>query len=127
MSVWKAPRNDLLPTGFLKMYGKPLHEVLAKIATASFRLGHFPQRFRNALVVVLHKVGKPKEVTRTPDGWRPISLLSTIGKVIKATIGDRIAKAAEEHKLLPEGQIGNRRQRSTDLAIRLIIEAIRTV
>ena len=126
MSPWKAPGNDLLPTGFLKMYGKPLHQVLAKIATASFRLGHFPQQFRSALVVVLRKAGKPEEVTRTPGGWRPISLLSTIGKVIKATISDRIAEAAEEHKLLPEGQIGNRRQRSTDLAIRLITKAVRT-
>ena len=41
MSVWKALRNDLLPMGFLKIYGKPLYEVLTKIATVSFRLGHF--------------------------------------------------------------------------------------
>ena len=48
-------------------------------------------------------------MTRTPGGWRLISLLSTIGKVIEVIIGDRIAKVAEEYKLLPEGQMGNRR------------------
>jgi len=33
---------------------------------------------------------------------------------------------AEKHCLLPKGQMGNRRQRSTELAIRLVTEAVRT-
>ena len=53
--------------------------------------------------MVFRKVGKLEEVTQTPSGWRPISLLSTIGKVIKVIISDRITKAAEEYKLLLEG------------------------
>ena len=59
--------------------------------------------------MVFCKVGKPKEVMRTPGGWRPISLLSIIGKVIEVIINDRIAKTAEEYKLLLKGQMGNRR------------------
>ncbi len=116
----------MLPVGFLKLCGEPLFRTLAKIATASFALEHVLKRFRSALVVVLSKPGKREAVTRTPGGWRPISLLSTIGKVIEAAMGNRIAEAAETHNLLPEGQMGNRRQRSTELAIRLVTEAART-
>lgn len=123
---WKSPGNDLLPTGFLKLCGRPLYEALAAIATASFRLGHFPKRFRSALVVVIPKPGKKESVMRTPGGWRPVSLLSTIGKVIEAAMGERITSAAEANGLLPDEQMGNRKERSTELAVRLVTEAVRT-
>ena len=32
---------------------------------------------------------------------------------------------AEEHQLLPEGQMGNRRGRSIELAVRMVVEAAR--
>lgn len=86
---------------------------------------HFPQRFRSSRVVVLRKPGKPLAVQKTPGGWRPIALLSTVGKVLEAIIGERIAGAAEERQILPEGQMGNRKGRSTALAIRLVTETVR--
>jgi hypothetical protein len=46
-------------------------------------------------VVVLRKAGKPDIVIKTPGGWRPISLLNTISKVIEITIGDYIIDIAE--------------------------------
>ena len=61
---------------------------------------------------------------KTPGGWCPIALLSTVGKVLKAIIGERIAKAAEEQQILPKGQMGNRKGRSTALAIQLVTEAV---
>ena len=63
---------------------------------------------------------------KTPGGWCPIALLSTVGKVLKAIIGERIAKAAEEQQILPKGQMGNRKGRSTALAIQLVTEAVQT-
>ena len=44
---------------------------------------------------------------------------------MEAIIGQRIANAAEEHQLLPEGQMGNRRGRSTELAVQIVVEAAR--
>ncbi len=38
----------------------------------------------------------------------------------------RITKTAEEQRLLPEGQMGNRQGRSTELAIRVVTEAVYT-
>jgi hypothetical protein len=126
-AAWKAPGpDDLLPIGFLKACGPPLAEILARLANASFSLEYFPKRFRNAGVVVLRKPGKTLRQQQTPGGWRPISLLSTIGKVIETVVGKRIAEAAEEHRLLPDGQMGNRKDRSTELAVRMVTDSVYT-
>jgi hypothetical protein len=122
--AWKAPGDDGLPVGFLRACGPPLYHTLAAIATASFQVGYFPTCCKTAKVVVIQKPGKPPEARQTPGGWRPISLLSTVGKVLEAIIGARIASAAEDHNVLPEGQMGNRRGRSTETAIRMVTATV---
>ncbi|RCI14153.1 hypothetical protein L249_5967, partial [Ophiocordyceps polyrhachis-furcata BCC 54312] len=42
--------------------------------------GYFPARYKESNVIVLRKAGKSLEVLRTPRGYRPISLLNTVGK-----------------------------------------------
>ena len=59
-------------------------------------------------------------------GWRPISLLNTLGKITEAILVERIANVAEEHKLLPNYQMGNRKYRSTELAVRLLTDQVQT-
>ena len=124
--AWKAPGPDLLPTGFLKACKGPLAKLLAKLATASLRLEHFPTQFRAAKVVVLRKPGKTIAQQQTAGAYRPISLLNAIGKVIETAFSRRFAAAAEVQGLLPETQMGNRPQRSTDLAIKLVVDATHT-
>jgi hypothetical protein len=118
--------DDLLPMGFLKACGPPLAKILAAVATASFQISYFPKRFRQAGIIVVRKPGKTEAEMHTASGWRPIVLLSTIGKVIEAAMKMKIAGIAEEKGLLPESQMGNRPGRSTDLAIRLVTEAVYT-
>jgi len=89
-------------------------------------LEHYPIQFKKAAVVVLRKSGKTLLQQQTAGAYRPISLLSTIGKVIEAIIGRRIASAAEAHKLLPTLQMGNRPKRSTELAIKMVVDAAHT-
>src|SRR5208337_4938992 len=85
-SVWKAPGTDLLPTGVLKAYGLPLARIMTKLTNASFKVKYFPKRFRRAEVVVLRKAGKSIKAQRTPGVYRPITLLSTLGKVIETAM-----------------------------------------
>ena len=124
--AWKAPGPDLLPTGFLKACKAPLARLLAEIATACLRCGHYPIRFRAANVVVLRKPGKTVAQQQTAGAYRPISLLNAMGKVIEKAISSRIAAAAEAQGLLPETQMGNRPERSTDLVIKLVVDATHT-
>jgi len=121
---WKAPGADLLPTGFLKACGEPLTRILAILTTGCLRLGWFPPRFKVAKTVVLQKPGKPPAAYRTPAGYRPIALLPTIGKVIEVVVARRVTEAAEANGLLPDEQMGNRANRSTELAIRLVVAQI---
>ncbi len=74
--------------------------------------------------MVLTKPGKPPATYKTPKGYRPIALLSTLGKVLEAILAKRVAEAAEWHGLLPDEQMGNRAHRSTELAIRLVVAQV---
>lgn len=59
--------------------------------------------------------------------WRPIALLNTIGKLIKAELASKLQHAAVTHNLLPPEQIGNRPSRSTETALHLIVSAVKHV
>ena len=86
------------------------------------RVLYFPRRFRNA-----RGAAETREDNSTaPTGWRPIALLNTVGKVIEAIVAGRIADATEVNNLLPANQMGNKRNRFSELAIRLLTDQIRT-
>jgi hypothetical protein len=48
--------------------------------------------------------------------------LNIIGKIVKAAFARRITNVAKAKHLLPDEQISNKRERSTNLAIRIIIK-----
>jgi hypothetical protein len=93
------------------------------LVISSFNAIYFPRRFKIAKITVLPKPNKTIAQKATPGAWRPISLLNTIGKIVKAAFARRITNMAEAKHLLPNGQMSNRRERSTNLAIKIIIEA----
>ena len=63
-------------------------EALAKIITASFEQGIFPQSLKLARVVPVHKGGSKAEVAN----YRPISLLSSFSKIYEKLMHRRIAE-----------------------------------
>jgi hypothetical protein len=121
----RAPGLDGIPNGFLKAMGPKMADAIALLATACWELGHYPQQFKNARTVALRKPGKPSY--SDPGAWRPIALLSTIGKVIETLIAKRLSKVAEENGLLPEAQMGARAGRSTETALELLTRQIHTI
>ena len=121
----KAPGSDSIPNDFLKAMGEPLAAAVAAIATACWRLGHYPKQFKHARTVVIRKPGKA--AYDVPGAWRPIALLNTIGKLIEALTANRLRDAAEEHGLLPDTQMGARKGKSTETALELLVEQVRTV
>lgn len=123
---WKAPGEDGVPTGFVKACGDPVLEAITTLLNATCAVGWFPTRFRSAQVVVIKKPGKKKEDYKAAGGWRPISLLSTVGKILEAAVAARITREAEERLLLPDMQMGNRAHRSTETAVRLLAELVKT-
>jgi hypothetical protein len=119
---WKAPEKDNIATGLLKACGKPLHQTLAALIISSFIAAYFPRRFRIAKITVLPKRNKTLEQKSTLGAWRPISLLNIVGKIIEAAFAQRIIDIAEVKHLLLDGQMGNKRNKLTNLAVRMVVE-----
>jgi hypothetical protein len=70
---------DGVPNGFLRAMGPKMAQALAMLATAYWELGHYPHQLKRARAITLRKPGKPKY--SGPGAWRPIALLSAIGKL----------------------------------------------
>jgi hypothetical protein len=49
-------------------------------------------------------------------------LLNIVSKIIKAGFARLITNAAKAKQLLPNGQMGNKRDKSTDLTIRIMVK-----
>jgi hypothetical protein len=66
---------------------------------------HLPLRWKTATVVMLPKTPRPAS---TPSKYRPISLLSAVGKVAEAVILRRLKAFVDASHALPEFQFGFR-------------------
>jgi hypothetical protein len=100
--------------------------MLAALITNSFNAAYFPRKFRTAKISVLPKPSKTIAQKAIPEAWRPIFLLNAVGKIIKVAFARLITNAAEARQFLPNVQMGmkmgNKRDKSTDLVIRMIVE-----
>ncbi|EED15976.1 reverse transcriptase, putative [Talaromyces stipitatus ATCC 10500] len=70
--------------------------------------------------VILRKPGKPDY--SDPKAYRPIALLSTIGKALESVLARRLSYLVEQYDLLPKQHIGGCRGHSCELAIHLLLE-----
>jgi hypothetical protein len=121
----KCPGPDSIPNRFLKAMGQPLIQAIHSLIEVCITLEYFPTAFKHARTIVLRKPSKPDY--SAPSAWRPIALLNTIGKVLEVVLDRKLRTIAEEHHLFPDCQMGNRTNRSTDTALALLVEQIRTV
>ena len=121
----KAPGIDGMPNRFLRMVAGELLPQLTRLFQACIDLGYHPREFKTANTIVLRKPGK--DDYSEPKSYRPIALLSTMGKALEAVIAKRLSDCAEEYDLLPPEQMGARRGRSTETALETIVNAVYTV
>ena len=84
--------------------------------------GELPTQWRHAKIVPLKKLNKPGYCVA--KSWRPISLLSTLGKVLEAIIAKRLSYVVEAYGLLPMNHFGARKKRSAEQALPLLQEHI---
>jgi Reverse transcriptase (RNA-dependent DNA polymerase)/Endonuclease-reverse transcriptase len=121
---FKAAGPDGIPTGFLRAMGKPMLLALQALTQACWDWEYMPKAFRTARTIATRKPGK-KDYT-IAKAWRPIALLNTLGKVIETVTAQYLQQLAETHSLLPNAQMGARKNRSTETALDLLLSQIRT-
>jgi hypothetical protein len=85
---------------------------LTHLLNHCLRLGHFPAPWKEAKIITL---SKPDKDPKFPQNLRPISLLSTTGKLCEKLILRAIQKHTEERNLLNSSQFGFRADHSTAL------------
>lgn len=117
-----APGEDGIPTLVWFQIWPYISSIVTSIFTASIDLGHYPQRWKAAKIVVLRKPGKSDYTS--PSAYRPISLLNTLGKLLEAVVARRLSYYAEKYKLLPDTQFGGRPGRTTEQALLVLANAI---
>ena len=114
----KAKGLDDIGISFLKEGMCVITEPLTHIINQSINTGIFPDKWKEARVLPLHKSG----LTDDPYNYRPISILSVLSKIIERHVHDQIYKHLSEHNLLYEYQSGFRPQHSCEAALLQMID-----
>lgn len=79
----------------------------------------FPNCWKEAKVVLIPKTGKSLD---NPSSYRPVCLLSILGKVLDRILTEIITQFLEENKLSNNKPYGFRKGKSTDMALKKIID-----
>lgn len=106
----KAPGSDQVNNNILKELSAKAGSRLVEILNACLKLQHFPQSWKEARVVVFPKPGKSR---KDPNNYRPISLLSSISKILERLLLRRMESHATEHNIIINQQFGFRKKHST--------------
>nr|KAG5697688.1 hypothetical protein BaRGS_000573 [Batillaria attramentaria] len=107
----KAPGKDGILSDMLKHLGPRATQKLLLILNQSWTTGKCPDSWREAVIVPVLK--KQKDKTKKTS-YRPISLLSCLGKLMERIVNARLLKHLEENNLLNNTQSAFRKNRSTE-------------
>ena len=102
LDVSKACGPDLLSPRLLKEGASVLSNPLSTVFNRSLSQGYFPSSWKEANVTPIHK----KEDKSLPQNYRPISLLSPIGKTMERCVHKHLYNYIVEYNLLTPFQSG---------------------
>lgn len=106
----KAPGIDRINNILLKKLPAKGITYLLFIITACMKLSYFPEKWKHAKVIPIPKPGKDHSI---PSGFRPISLLCAISKILERVLLNRVNKFLNEKEILPPEQHGFKAKFST--------------
>jgi len=86
-------------------------QLLVTLADACICVGHWPKHFKDSVLVIIPKLGKP--TYSTPKAFRPIVLLNTVGKLIEKMISNCLQFDMIKYDLVHPNQVSGVRQCST--------------
>ena len=119
VDVKKAIGPDNISPQILKKCAFQLTPVLTKIFQACLEQQVWPTLWKRARVSAIHKKGSRNSL----KNYRPISLLSVVGKLYEKIIVQRMSAFFDDNQLISSKQYGFRKQRSTsDLLLQLTSE-----
>ncbi|CAF1451019.1 unnamed protein product [Adineta steineri] len=105
-----APGPDNVHNRCLRNFTKSLIDHLLNLMNASLRFGYVPSSWKTAFIILLLKPGKDRSQV---SSYRPISLLSCVGKVLEKIIKQRLSTELKRRNILPRHQAGFLEGKST--------------
>ena len=119
----KAPGPDGICNDMLKHMGCYTKKTLLQLFNASWKTATVPALWKKALICPIHKIGKNK---KDPKNYRPISLISCLGKLMEKILNRRLIWHLESNNLLTPTQTGYRKHRSIEDQLALLAQEIET-
>lgn len=117
----KSPGDDGISNRVLKQFSVALIYLLVSIFNAAMATCTFPDTWKEANVIGIRKPGKNQS---EPSSYRPISLLSSLGKIYERLLLSRLWSHVNELKLLPNEQFGFRARHSCPQQVLRITEHV---
>ena len=109
-----SPKNSLdlyeISTKLLKCISLEISIPLAHIFNLSLTTGVFPSRLKTSRIVPIFKTGD----SELCDNYRPISLLSSLSKILEKMVSIQLVNHLDRNKLLYDNQFGFQRGKSTE-------------
>ena len=87
--------------------------VYSQVVNSSLVTGQVPAEWKSATVLPLFKKGDPAD----PGNYRPISILSVVGKLCEKLVNSQLSSYLEKNHILSKSQHGFRSGHSTETAM----------
>ena len=121
MKQKKVPGPDGITNEMLKHLGPGAKCTLLRTNNQSWSTDTVPTIWKEAVIRPIPKKGKDK---RDPSSYRPISLLSCVGKLLERIINKRLIWHLESNSVLASTQTGDQQFRSTEDQLVLLTQDI---
>lgn len=106
-----APGHDGVLNAILKQAPLPFWILATKLFNASLAIGYVPKAWKSAVVTLIPKEGKDWQ---KHSGYRPISLLPCLGKVMERLVARRLMGEMIARKIMPKSQSAFQSQHSVE-------------
>lgn len=108
-----APGHDCISASFLKAHANVLLKPLLHVINISLQTGEFPEPFKIAKVIPIYK---SNDITEKSN-FRPISLLSTLTKVIEKIVKEQFILYLDTNDIIVSNQYGFRKSKNISDAL----------